>query len=68
MKPVHMLLAVWLAAVLAGSLLALTRTAEATPAFAQQTGKACAFCHAMPPTSTNLNGAGKKFKANGNKL
>lgn len=65
MKTGHLLLAVWLAAVLAASLLTLTLKAEATPAYTQQTGKACTFCHTAPP---NLNSAGKKFKANGNKL
>ncbi len=41
------------------------RDAKASPAFAQQTGKPCGFCHEKPPA---LNGQGKKFKANGNKL
>lgn len=39
--------------------------AQANPKFAQQTGKACTFCHTAPPA---LNDSGKKFKANGNKL
>jgi len=39
--------------------------AVATPAFTQQTGKPCGFCHTSPP---GLNDQGNKFKANGNKL
>jgi len=42
-----------------------TRNAQATPKFAQETGKACVFCHSRPP---DLNAQGKKFKAQGNKL
>ena len=42
-----------------------SREAAAKPEFAQQTGKACGFCHTQPPT---LNDQGKKFKANGFKL
>jgi hypothetical protein len=41
------------------------REATASPAFSQQTGKGCGFCHAKPPA---LNAQGKKFKAKGNKL
>jgi len=40
-------------------------SADATPAFMQQTGKPCGFCHTKPP---ELNDQGDKFKANGNKL
>ncbi len=57
-----------LAATLSLSALMLTvapRHAAANPGFAQQTGKACTFCHSAPPV---LNDQGKKFKANGNKL
>jgi len=65
--------AVTLTSVLAGAVAllilgALTlgpHKAQATPAFAQQTGKGCPTCHTAPP---NLNGTGKKFKANGNKF
>jgi hypothetical protein len=39
-----------------------TSNAEATPAFARQTGKACSFCHSGPP---RLNDAGVAFKNNG---
>ena len=41
------------------------REAKAGPAFAQQTGKPCGFCHGKPP---ELNAQGKAFKAKGNKL
>lgn len=57
-----------LAAAVSLSALMLTvapRQAAANPGFAQQTGKACTFCHSAPPA---LNDQGKKFKANGNKL
>ncbi len=36
--------------------------ADATPQFARQTGKTCAFCHAGPP---RLNDTGLAFKNNG---
>ena len=36
--------------------------------FAQQTGKACGYCHANPAGGGKLKPAGEKFKANGNKL
>jgi len=50
----------------AGALTAMgSREAAANPKFTQETGKACNFCHTKPP---ELNDAGKKFKANGNKL
>jgi hypothetical protein len=45
-----------------------SRSANATPAFAQQTGKPCGFCHVNPAGGGNLKPAGEKFKANGNKL
>jgi len=50
---------------LAALVAAAPREAKASPAFAQQTGKQCGFCHGKPPA---LNAQGKKFKANGNKL
>lgn len=54
-------------AVFAASVVILfpTKKASATAQFAQQTGKACNFCHSAPPT---LNDQGKAFKAKGNKL
>jgi hypothetical protein len=45
-----------------------SRTANATPAFAQQTGKACGYCHVNPAGGGKLKAAGEKFKANGYKL
>jgi hypothetical protein len=48
-----------------GALTLAPDKAQANPTFAQQTGKGCPTCHTTPP---NLNGTGKKFKANGNKL
>jgi len=48
-----------------GALALTPPKAQATPAFAQQTGKGCPTCHTSPP---NLNGTGKKFKANGFKF
>jgi hypothetical protein len=67
MKPLT--LATGLAAALALAALAsgtsiFGRSAQATPVFAQRTGKGCPVCHSAPP---NLNGTGKKFKANGYK-
>jgi hypothetical protein len=48
--------------------LTLSHIANATPAYAQQTGKACAFCHQNPAGGGPLKSAGEKFKANGHKL
>ena len=42
--------------------------AQATPAYAQQTGKGCPVCHKMPPSATTLTPTGEKFKANGHKM
>ena len=36
--------------------------AEATPAYAQQTGKACGGCHVSPAGGGALNSAGKAFQ------
>jgi len=47
---------------------AAPRLASATPQFAGQTKKACNYCHANPAGGGALTDAGKKFKANGNKL
>ena len=44
-----------------------SRPAEATPQFAQKTGKPCGQCHTSPSGGA-LNAFGKKFKANGDKL
>ena len=42
--------------------------AKAMPAYAQQTGKACGFCHKSAGGGGQLTAAGEKFKANGHKL
>ena len=46
----------------------VSRSANATPAFAGATGKPCGFCHQNPAGGGGLKPAGQKFKANGNKL
>jgi hypothetical protein len=46
----------------------VSRSANATPQFAQQTGKACGYCHVNAAGGGKLKSAGEKFKANGNKL
>ncbi len=56
-----------LAFVLAG-LTAAPRLATALPQYAQQTGKACGYCHENPAGGGKLKAAGEKFKANGHKL
>jgi len=45
-----------------------SRPANAMPAYAQQTGKPCGFCHKNPAGGGALKPAGEKFKANGHKL
>jgi hypothetical protein len=42
--------------------------AQATPAFAQQTGLACQQCHVSLSQPQQLTARGKKFKDNGNKI
>jgi len=57
------------AGLIAGTLsVTMSRPANATPAFAQQTSKPCGFCHQNPAGGGALKSAGEKFKANGNKL
>jgi hypothetical protein len=63
-------------AVAAGAVLLVSGTfvlvapgqAQATPAYAQKTGKPCGFCHVSPGGGGPLKAAGKKFQANGHKL
>jgi hypothetical protein len=43
------------------------RAADATPAYAKQTGKACTECHQSPQGGA-LTPFGQQFKDNGNKL
>jgi hypothetical protein len=59
-----------LAAVLIAVTFSVTgsRPANATPAYAGATGKACGYCHVNPAGGGKLKPAGEKFKANGNKL
>ncbi len=57
------------AGLIAGMLsVTISRTANATPAFAASSGKACGFCHQNPAGGGALKPAGAKFKANGFKL
>jgi hypothetical protein len=46
----------------------ISRSANATPAYAQQTSKACGYCHQNAAGGGALKAAGEKFKANGHKL
>jgi len=46
----------------------ISRSANATPAYAQQTSKACGYCHENPAGGGALKAEGEKFKANGHKL
>jgi hypothetical protein len=48
--------------------LTISRPASALPAYAQQTGKVCGFCHQNPAGGGALKPAGEKFKANDHKL
>ena len=57
------------AMLIAGAMsLTVSQPATALPAYAQQTGKACGFCHQNPAGGGALKSAGEKFKANGHKL
>jgi hypothetical protein len=40
----------------------------ATTAYAQQTGKACGYCHVNPAGGGKLKAAGTKFQKNGHKM
>ena len=48
--------------------LTVSQPASALPAYAQQTGKPCGFCHQNPAGGGALKPAGEKFKANDHKL
>ena len=48
--------------------LIIPRAAEATPQFANETGKACGQCHESASGGGKLTSFGQAFKANGNKL
>jgi len=57
------------AILIAGAMsLTVSQPANATPQYAQQTGKACGFCHKNPAGGGALKPPGEKFKANGHKL
>ena len=43
------------------------RPAQATPAYAQQTGQACGACHKNPAGGGGLTARGAKFQSNGHK-
>jgi hypothetical protein len=57
------------AGLLAGMVMTVaSQPASALPAYAQQTGKACNYCHTNPAGGGALTANGEKFKANGHKL
>jgi hypothetical protein len=57
-------------AILLGGLIivAASKPATATPAYAAQTKLACGRCHASPAGGGSLTNFGKAFAANGHKL
>lgn len=67
LKPIAIMTGAAFAALLvAGATLTVApRKAEATAAYASQTGQPCTKCHSAPP---KLNATGEKFKKNGYKL
>jgi hypothetical protein len=68
-KAVVLVCGIAAAILIAGAIsLTISRPATALPAYAQQTGKACGFCHQNPAGGGALKPAGEKFKANGHKL
>ncbi len=68
-KAIALVCSVAAAGLIAGLLsMSVSRPANATPAYAGSTGKACAFCHQNPAGGGGLKPAGEKFKANGHKL
>jgi len=58
------------AAILVGGTIALVAPgpAQATPAYASQTGLPCGKCHVNPAGGGERNAFGKAFAANGHKL
>jgi mono/diheme cytochrome c family protein len=48
--------------------IAAPKTADALPAYAAQTGKACGACHTNPAGGGPRNAYGDAFAANGHKL
>jgi len=49
------------------ALAAFSQRAEATPAYAQQTGKACGACHVNPAGGGKLTSAGEAFQKSNKK-
>jgi mono/diheme cytochrome c family protein len=63
------LAAVAAVAVIGGALVvSAPQSAEATPAYSAQTGKACGACHQNPAGGGARNAYGNAFAANGHKL
>jgi mono/diheme cytochrome c family protein len=57
------------ATVIGGALtIAVPKSAQALPAYAQQTGKACGACHQNPAGGGARNAYGDAFAANGHKV
>ncbi len=56
------------AAVVIGGLWIMPNSADATPAYASQTGLACGRCHVNPAGGGPRTAFGKAFAANGHKL
>jgi hypothetical protein len=61
--------AVAAAAIVGGAMMiAVPKSANALPAYAAQTGKACGACHQNPAGGGPRNAFGEAFAANGHKL
>jgi mono/diheme cytochrome c family protein len=61
--------AIAVAAAICGAMtVAVPKSAQALPAYAQQTGKACGACHQNPAGGGARNAFGEAFAANGHKL
>jgi hypothetical protein len=56
------------AAICGTMMVAIPKSAQATPAYAQQTGKACGSCHQNPAGGGARTKLGEAFAANGHKL
>jgi len=61
--------AVAVALVVGGAMMvSVPKSAQALPAYAAQTGKACGACHQNPAGGGPRNAFGEAFAANGHKL
>ena len=61
--------AIAVALVVGGALMiSAPRSAQALPAYAAETGKACGACHQNPAGGGPRNALGEAFAANGHKL